>query len=167
MMYLIQLLLLCAILSSVSGCKSKIPLDRTNHVTNGLTENEPGYKVFTKDFFKRLKAVVDVSDFQSWAVKTIDETAVASGIHEGLSQEMISIPKDKIPPFLAKLEDGTLLGSSVIFQTQTVKAHIAFLWGSGRGFYGILIGSSDFKPSKTFDYYIEWKPGVCIWHDTK
>ena len=165
MVIYIHLLLWFAVLGAVDGCMGQVPNNRTNNTLAAQTRNEPGYKIYTKRFCERLKTVVNVSDLQSWAVKTIAATTIKDG--EGPPAKGVSIPREKLPPFLSKLDEGVPLSASVILETKTVKPHVSILWGSGRAFYGILIGPPDFRPSKTFNYYIEWRPGVYVWHSSK
>ena len=125
------------------------------------TNTEPGYILTTKGILDRLKKNVNPVEFQSWAEKLIAEAAGGPG----------EFPKHKpIPPedlkrYLDIAAEGKPLGSGVLATGRSNDSCVAIVWGGGMAMYGIQIGSKDYVCH--YDYYIEWLPGIYVWHSSR
>ena len=114
---------------------------------------DPIYKTRLPKFAEDVKAVVNPTNLQGWAVEMMRTN----------SGSEFSLNNTNVP-----LEVRNLNSQGSPFQWAFYDSNcVCLVWGSGFGHWGIRVGSQSFKPDDTnWNYYIEWKPGIYFWHET-
>ena len=128
-------------------------------------EGESGLKQNANDLAEDAKKAVNPSELQQWAVTILQQPRQTNSDFE--------FPRDKVLPGIQNLKSSGLSfemvncdsAESVPVQDRSVW----IVWGGGFGHWGIRVGSPAFKADKAFDdnYYVEWKPGIYFWCETR
>lgn len=109
----------------------------------------PGLEVDTRQFFGRVKSKIKPKDLQSWAEGLLKEHKV-----EG---HRLQLRRGDIPDFILKLDPPLEPNVTVL------PSYVSVDWGGGFGFWGLFIGDRS-PPSNTNLFFIEWVPGVYVYH---
>ena len=122
---------------------------------------KPIYMTRKPRFAEKVKKVADPLELQQWAMTVLRDT------QQSASSTQIS--EEKVPVGIRNLmSDGSPLQYAFCDGAAVSDRTIWLVWGGGFGHWGIRVGAPSFKVSPDDDnYYIEWKPGIYFWHQTR
>jgi hypothetical protein len=122
---------------------------------------KPIYKTRTPRFAEEVKKVADPLELQQWAMTILQDTQQ--------SASSAAISKEKVPVGIRNLvSDGSPLQYAFCQAGSVRDRTVWIVWGGGFRHRGIRVGAPSFKVSPDDDnYYIEWKPGIYFWHQTR
>lgn len=131
-----------------------------DHIFRWLN-GEYGNHQSANDFAEDAKKVVNPSELQQWAVIILHETQPTDMPFE--------IPADKIPANIRNLtSDGVPFEDASYEEGLAQDPCIVLYWGGPFGHWGLCVGSQTFKIKSLPDSgYVEWKPGVYFWWETR
>jgi hypothetical protein len=140
------------------------------HILRWL-KGEDGIHQDVNDLAEDVKRLVDPSELQNWAVAILEEAQKTNSfpkISIAADVSITQIPIKKLPASIRSLESN---GSPFDDATIEDDNRSVWLWcGGPMGHWGIRVGSPTFKvvtePGE-HDYYIEWKPGIYFWCETR
>ncbi len=112
------------------------------------------YKTASGQFLERVKAKHTAKELQELGLRILEG-------YEASSQP-VDLPEDQIPTILQSL-DPPLSPFVTVFP----KSHVRIDWGGGWGHWGLFIGRKDFRPSNPDLYFLEWIPGIFVYHTNK
>jgi hypothetical protein len=130
-------------------------------------KGEGGIKQNANDLAEDAEKSVDPVELQRWAITILAELQQTNSDFE------IEIPGDKVPASIQNLESSDMLFPDVTCdsaESVAIKDRTVWVtWGGPMGHWGIRVGSPTFKvtPTNDYNYYIEWKPGVYFWCETR
>jgi hypothetical protein len=140
------------------------------HILRWL-KGEDGIHQDVNDLAEDVKSSVNPSELQNWAVAILEEAQKTNSfpkISVAADVSTTQIPMEKVPASIRNLESN---GSHFDDSTIEDDNRSVFLWcGGPMGHWGMRVGSPTFKvvpePGEHF-YYIEWKPGIYFWCETR
>jgi hypothetical protein len=118
-----------------------------------ITACRPIYETRTPKFAEDVKKVVDPAELQKWAATIMAEQ----------KSDKWELPKESVPASIRGLSSE---GSPFQWASREQDC-VRLVWGGGFGHWGVLVGSNSFRAPQDGTYYIEWKPGIYFWHETK
>ena len=118
---------------------------------------EPGCIRDLREFAEGVEASVEPVALQAWATNILAQHT--SG----------SISAAEIPDYVRHISTQE---PEVMVSTTTsdeVRPCVSIVYGGGFGHWGLKVGGPDFKVPTDIDwsYYIQWKPGIYFWTQTK
>jgi hypothetical protein len=113
------------------------------------------------DFAEDARKVVNPSELQQWAVTILRETQQTNSD--------IEIPTDKVPAYIRNLTSDGVPFEDASCEEGFSDRSIWLWWGGPFGHWGLSVGSQTYKftPTLTYNYFIEWKPGVYFFCETR
>jgi hypothetical protein len=134
----------------------------SGHIFRWL-KGEGGIRQNMNDLAEDAKKVVNPSELQQWAVIILHETQQTNTEFE--------IPADKVPANIRNLTSDEVQFSDAEYEGEGIVAPdpcILLYWGGPMGHWGLCVGSQTFKiQSMRNADYIEWKPGIYFWCETR
>lgn len=134
----------------------------SGHVLRWL-KGEGGIRQDMNDLAVDAKKVVNPSELQQWAVIMLHETQQTN--------TEFQIPADKVPANIRSLTSDEVSFGDAEYEGEGILAPdpcILLYWGGPMGHWGLCVGSQTFKIQSMRDAdYIEWKPGVYFWCETR
>jgi|GEM_PF-3444723 len=111
---------------------------------------------FLEAYMIELERSIEPHKLQLWA----DE--VLSGMQEG--EERRPVPTGALPEMArtAPLQRSLIIVTAINKGSKT-NSCVLFLYGSGRGFYGVQVGSREFVPPDDGRRRRQWVPGVYVY----
>jgi hypothetical protein len=116
-----------------------------------------GDSITADSICRRLRQINTTNDLTAWLNAEINLHSSA----DSNAPVRINIPQ--LPTWVSEI--GFSPSATLYLERNRGDNHIELVWVSGRGTYGILIGSSTFKPVlKKEDYLVvESSPGIFVW----
>jgi len=132
----------------------------SGHILRWLI-GEAGNQQRANDLAEDAKKVVNPSELQQWAVSILNETQKTN--------TEIQIPEDKVPAYIRNLtSDEVEFGDAWYEEDLGPEPCILLYWGGPMGHWGLCVGSQTFKIKSMLNAdYVEWKPGVYFWCETR
>ena len=134
----------------------------SGHIFRWL-KGEGGIRQNMNDLAEDAKKVVNPSELQQWAVIILHETQQTNTEFE--------IPADKVPANIRNLTSDGVQFSDAEYEGEGILAPdpcVLLYWGGPMGHWGLCVGSQTFKiQSMRNADYVEWKPGVYFWCETR
>jgi hypothetical protein len=115
------------------------------------------YRISTKEFLDRVKQRFTASALQAWAAKLLD-------VHRE-SDASIDLYGLQVPEFIRGIDPPYTPRVIVLSGRLKPPAPCVLIdFGGGFGHWGLIIGADGFRPPEDWNYLIEWKPGVYVYH---
>ena len=110
-----------------------------------------------RQFAERVEVSVDPIALQMWATNTLAQHARGD------------IPVSEIPDYVRRITRQSPAVSVSSAGDDGARSCVWIVYGGGFGHWGLKVGGPDFRvPADTdWSYYIEWKPGIYFWTQTK
>jgi hypothetical protein len=134
----------------------------SGHILRRL-KGEGGIRQDMNDLAEDAKKVVNPLELQQWAVTILHETQQTN--------TEFQIPADKVPANIRSLTSDEVPFGDAEYEGKGILAPdpcIMLYWGGPMGHWGLCVGSQTFKIQSMLNAdYIEWKPGVYFWCETR
>jgi hypothetical protein len=137
-------------------------------------KGEGGIKQNVIDLAEDAKKSADPVELQHWAMTILAEPQPTNSDSEiPGDKSYFEIPGDKVPASIQNLESSDMLFPDVTCDSAesvaTKDRTVWITWGGPMGHWGIRVGSPTFKvtPTNAYNYWIEWKPGIYFWCETR
>lgn len=140
------------------GCRGEDinRMDRPANSGVGPANSGSGITQFLNKYRDQIKSSVDPQRLQFWAREMLS-TLTESQKHKRIIPSQV--PDAAVAAELKK----SLISVSAIRASDEQTGHVCFVWGGGRGYYGIKVGNKDFRPADDKAHYLEWLPGIFLY----
>ena len=136
--------------------------NRLEDRTDGTSDLPPATEKYVQSVLSELRStfsyLFNPIDLQEWATSILTKRSQSSAP---------DIPFENHPPVsdVSEFTKGLIFMRTVYAQNQA-DDHVRLCWGSGRGFYGLMVGSKRFRPMTVGERirFRKWAPGVYIFY---